>query len=71
MTFNNQKSKFNEGDRVILTLPLKFPTPKVGTISSIGILGSKLSDFIFVYQVVCDDGTSYTITNEEVLTKKL
>lgn len=67
MYFAGKYSKFDEGQQVFLRVPnttLFLPS----TIKSIGILGSKLSEHLFLYNVTAIDGKVFHVTEEALST---
>ena len=63
MYFSGEYSKYNEGQQVYFKVPdstLLLPC----TINKIGILGSKLSEHTFLYNITCTDGKTYDCTED-------
>lgn len=67
MYFCGKTSKYDEGQQVFCKVPdstLYSPC----TIENIGILGSKLSENAFLYEVTCDNGKTYKVTEDALST---
>ena len=66
MIFCGIESKFKEGEVVLLNLD-SLPQPVRCTVTSIGILGGKLSHWIFVYHVTDEHGIETVVTEKGLL----
>lgn len=60
MVFSNTKSKYNVGDTI-----------REFTITDIGILGSKLSGWCFVYTLKDEEGKLHDLITEKVIDRLL
>lgn len=65
MYFAGEYSKYEEGE-VVLVKHKTLPRPLKCKIVNIGILGGKLSDHVFLYHLVDDNGKEYDVIEDNL-----